>query len=68
MISPGTATANIPDWRSRIHGAWLIKVGNTIVNSVEDTVAAPQHLVESSLPHVVLSFAHPEIRPNLSHN
>jgi len=33
MLS-STATAKIPDWGSRLRGAWLIKVGNTVIPTI----------------------------------
>ncbi len=35
-MKPSTAAAKIPDWRTRLQGAWLIKIGNNIISSVED--------------------------------
>ena len=67
-MSPGTPAAKIPDWRSRIRGAWLIKVGDSVVSSIADATQAFQSLVHDGPPSTILLFAHPEIRPNLSHN
>ena len=33
-ITPSTAAAKIPDWRTRIRGVWLIKISDTIISSV----------------------------------
>lgn len=65
---PGTPAAKIKDWRSRVKGAWLIKIGTTLVTSVEtahDTLAAA---INANKPIVTLLFAHPEVQPNLSHD
>jgi hypothetical protein len=65
---PGTPAAKIKDWRSHVKGAWLIKIGTTLVTSVEtahDTLAAT---INANKPIVTLLFAHPEVRPNLSHD
>ena len=67
-MSPGTKVAKIPDWRTRIRGAWLIKVGDLVISSIADATQALQSLVQDRSPSTVLLFAHPEIRPNLSHN
>ena len=67
-MSPGTLAAKILDWRSRIRGAWLIKVGDLVVSSIADATQALQSLVHNGSPSTILLFAHPEIRPNLSHN
>ncbi len=67
-MSPGTTAAKIPDWRTRIRGAWLIKIGESVISSIADAKQALQMLVSEGSPSTVLLFAHPEIRPNLSHN
>ncbi len=67
-MSPGTPAAKIPDWRTRIRGAWLIKIGDLVISSLADATQALQTLVHDGSPSTVLLFAHPEIRPNLSHN
>jgi hypothetical protein len=33
LMSPGTTAAKIPDWRTRIRGAWLIKIGELVIFS-----------------------------------
>ena len=65
-IAPGTPAARTHSWRTRIRGAWLIKVGNFIVESIEDVVRAFHGLRTSGSPSVTLLFSHPEVRPNLS--
>lgn len=67
-MSPSTPVAKIPDWRTRVCGAWLIKIGDTIISSIEDAKSALCSVVDKGLPSVPLLFSHPEIRPNLSHN
>ncbi len=60
-MSPSTPAAKIKDWRSRIQGAWLTKIGSTTVMtiaSVKDALAAACLKNASS---VTLLFAHPEI-------
>jgi hypothetical protein len=37
-IAPSTPGAWIPRWRSRIKGAWLIKVGDTQVSTIADVI------------------------------
>ena len=34
-IDPGTPGARIPRWRTRIRGAWLIKINGTRINTLE---------------------------------
>jgi hypothetical protein len=67
-MKPSTAAAKIPDWRTRLRGAWLIKIGNTIISSVEDASSTLRTLVNLGAQSVTLQFSHPEIRPNLSRN
>ncbi len=67
-MTPGAAAAKIPDWRSWIQGAWLIKIGNNIISSIDDASSAIRTLLESGARSVTLQFAHPEIWPNLSRN
>ena len=65
-IAPSTPTARIHGWRTRIRGAWLIKVGDIIVESIDDVVRAFDGLRTSGSPSVTLLFSHPEVKPNLS--
>jgi hypothetical protein len=65
-IQPGTPAAKIPRWRTRIRGAWLIKIGSHIIHSLADARTAFSTLHASGLTHVSLLFAHPEIRPDIS--
>jgi hypothetical protein len=67
-MTPGSLAAEIPDWCPRIWGVWLIKVGNTTVSTIADVATAIEAAIASGLPSVTLLFAHPEIRPNLSHD
>jgi len=65
-IAPSTPTARIHGWWTRIRGAWLIKVGDIIVESIDDVVWAFDGLRTSGSPSVTLLFSHPEVKPNLS--
>ena len=67
-MKPSMAAAKIPDWRTQLRGAWLIKIGDTIISSVEDASSTLRTLVNSGAQSVTLQFSHPEIRPNLSRN
>ena len=60
-MSPGTTAAKIQDWRTRIRGAWLIKIGESVISSIADAIQALQTLVRDGSPLTVLLFAHPEI-------
>jgi len=61
-MTPGTPGANIPRWRSRLKGAWLIKVGSTLVTTLADVQAALDDIYSSGAHHVTLLFSHPEVR------
>jgi hypothetical protein len=65
-ISPSTPAAPIHNWRTCIHGAWLIKVDDTLVTSIDDVSTALEALRTTLSPLTTLLFSHPEIQPNLS--
>ena len=67
-ISPGSPAARIHNWRSRIRGAWLIKVGDTLIASSADVATAFDTLRGSASASTTILFSHPELRPNLSHD
>jgi hypothetical protein len=67
-MTPGAAATKIPDWRTQLRGAWLIKIGDTIISSMDDASSTIRTLIESGARLVTLQFSHPEIRPNLSRN
>jgi hypothetical protein len=67
-MSPSTPAAKIPDWRARVRGAWLIKVNECLVTTVEEATIAFAELHKNGTHTATLLFAHPEVRPNLSHN
>ncbi len=58
----------VPYWRSRIKGAWLIKVGNSPVFSLADAQEAFAKASVSGLPSLTPLFSHPEVRQDISHN
>ncbi len=35
-MAPGTPSAKIPRWWTRIHGAWLIKIGTHFIHLIND--------------------------------
>ncbi len=39
-IAPSTPVAKIPRWRSRIKGAWLIKICDTAMSSISEAQTA----------------------------
>jgi len=67
-MAPSTPAAKIPRWRSRIKGAWLIKIGDTVVSSISDAQQAFAALAQNGVTSVTLLFSHPEIRQDSSLN
>ncbi len=67
-MTPGTPGAKIPCWRSRLKGAWLIKVDNTLVSSIAEAQDAFKSAISSGSQFVTLLFSHPEIRQDISHD
>ena len=65
---PSTPAAKIADWRTRLRGAWLIRVGDATVSSIDDVRRALNDLVTNGAASTSLLFSHPEVRPNLSHD
>jgi len=61
--SPGH---QIPRWRSRLRGAWLRQVGDTIVQTREDVKRALATLCAQNAPSCILVFSHPAIRHGLT--
>ena len=67
-MSPSTPAAKIKDWRTRMKGAWLIKIGNVDVSTITEAKSAFQSIHDSGSTSTTLLFAHPEVRSNLSHD
>ena len=67
-MAPSTPAAKIPRWRSRIKGAWLIKIGDKAVSSISDAQSAFAALDSAGITSVTLLFSHPEIRQDISHD
>ena len=66
-MQPGTPGAKIPCWHTHIHGAWLLKIGTHIIHLISDARAAFSAIQALGSTHISLLFAHPEIRPDISH-
>jgi hypothetical protein len=64
----GTPGARIDKWRSRIRGAWLVSIGDTPISTIKEAHSAFQELSDAGAPLCVLTFTHPEISPDISHN
>ena len=67
-IAPSTPAAKIPQWRSRIKGAWLIKIGDTAVSSISEAQTAFAALETAHNSSVTLLLSHPEIQQDISHD
>jgi hypothetical protein len=47
-IEPGSPAAKMPNWRTRVHGAWLIKLGDIVFSTIEDVKKALSELQAKS--------------------
>jgi hypothetical protein len=64
-MAPSTPGAKVPRWRTRLRGAWLIKIDDKSVNTIEDARKVFATLSEKGAPSAHLLFAHPEVRPDI---
>ena len=53
-MSPRTPAAKIKDWRTRVKGAWLIKIGDVNVSTITDAKLAFQALHDSGSTSTIL--------------
>jgi hypothetical protein len=60
-VVPSTPAAKMPEWRSRLRGAWLIQVNGKDVSSPEDVVNALRSVTSHDMGNVELLLSHPEI-------
>lgn len=67
-MTPSTPAAKIPRWRSRLKGAWLIKIGHHTVTSIAQAQEAFSQLVADGTSNITLLFSHPKIRQDISHD
>jgi hypothetical protein len=65
-MAPGTPGAKVDRWRVNLRGAWLIKIGTTVVSTISEAQSAFQALYTAGTPSVTLLFSHPELRRNIS--
>lgn len=66
-IKKSTPAAKILRWRSRIRGAWLRKIGDVEVKSVDD-VKRVFASIPFRTPSIWLTFSHPEIKHGLTND
>ena len=64
-IQPSTPAAKIRAWRSRIRGAWLIKVDGVEVSTVTDVQSIMARLAKDKTPRCTLLMAHSDIKDGL---
>ncbi len=65
-ISPNTSGAKIPQWHTWLHGAWLIKISNHYITSIDDPQKAFKAITSAGAMLAQLLFAHPEVRPDIT--
>jgi hypothetical protein len=67
-MAPNTKGAKIPCWHTRIKDAWLIKIGNKLVCTINDAQRAFHTLLTNGATTVTLLFLHSKIQPTISHD
>ena len=65
-MAPSTPGAQIPRWRSRIRGAWLVSIDGTAVHSIAEAQQVFHNLSTGNTPTCTLLFSHPEVSPDIS--
>jgi hypothetical protein len=61
LMSPSTPAAKIPDWQTHVQGAWLIKIRDAVISTIDNAKSAITNMINSGSTGMVLLFAHPEI-------
>jgi hypothetical protein len=64
-MTPGAPGARVDKWRVILHGAWLIKIGCTMVSTISEAQLAFQALYDAGTPFVTLLFSHPELHHDI---
>jgi hypothetical protein len=65
-MTPSTPGAKVPRWRTRLRGAWLIKIAGKSVTTIDDARKVFESLSDNGAISAHLLFAHPEVRPDIS--
>jgi hypothetical protein len=65
-MTPGTPGAKVDKWCINLCGAWLIKIGCTMVSTISEAQLAYQALYDAGTPFVTLLFSHPELCHSIS--
>jgi hypothetical protein len=67
-MAPSTSAAKIPRWQLRIKDAWLIKIGNKVVSTINKAQQVFEQLSANGVSSVPLLFSHPEIHQDILHD
>jgi hypothetical protein len=69
-MSPSTPAAKMRDWRTRMKGAWLIKIGDIDILTIKEAKSAFQSIHDSGSTSTTLLFAHPDalISPTMGYS
>ncbi len=67
-MDKSTPGARIAKWRTRIRSAWLQSINGTTVASLADIHQVFQSLSNNNAALCTLTFSHPDILPDISHN
>ena len=65
-MDPGTPGARVDKWRTRIRGAWLQSIDGIPITSLADVHTIFHDLSLAKAASCTLTFAHPEISPDIS--
>ena len=55
----------IPAWHTRIQGAWLRKIGATLVNLDQEVMQALKEVQQGGGDHYMLAYSYPEVSRGL---
>ena len=66
QMIPRTPGMRIPRWRTRLKGAWLTKVGDTAVSTIQDVKDAFEALYQTNTVSSRLTFCHSEVKDGLT--
>jgi hypothetical protein len=67
-IEKGTIGSKIPRWRSTLKGAWLQRIGDHDIHSLEDVHQAVAQIDQSRVKSCILTFSHPKIQHGLTND
>ncbi len=66
LMDPSTPGACIPQWHTRIRGAWLIEIDGTCVFTITDAQDVFRCLATANALGCTLLFLHSEVTPDIS--